>query len=50
MELIGKCKNCLGCNKLENEKFNGIYRCENTTTKQVEIEQIRKELLKHEVC
>ena len=24
-----KCKTCLGCNRLENESFAGIYRCEN---------------------
>ena len=28
-ELIGKCKNCLGCNLLELENFKGKYRCEN---------------------
>lgn len=24
-----KCKTCLGCNRLEEESFAGIYRCEN---------------------
>lgn len=28
-ELIGKCKTCLGCNRLENIDFKGVYRCEN---------------------
>lgn len=28
-ELFGKCKNCLGCNLLEQEDFNGKYRCDN---------------------
>lgn len=28
-ELIGKCKNCIGCNLLELENFKGKYRCEN---------------------
>lgn len=23
------CKKCLGCNKLELEEFEGIYRCNN---------------------
>lgn len=32
MELIGKCKDCLGCNKLENPNFKGTYRCEYATT------------------
>lgn len=27
-ELIGKCKKCLGCNRLENLEFAGVYRCE----------------------
>lgn len=28
-ELKGKCKTCLGCNRLEDENFTGIWRCEN---------------------
>lgn len=24
-----KCYTCLGCNRLELESFNGVYRCEN---------------------
>lgn len=28
-ELKGKCKECLGCNRLESEAFTGIWRCEN---------------------
>ena len=28
-ELKGKCKICLGCNKLENETFKEIEQCEN---------------------
>ena len=24
-----KCHTCLGCNKLELEDFNGVYRCNN---------------------
>lgn len=28
-EIIGKCKNCIGCNLLELENFKGKYRCEN---------------------
>lgn len=24
-----KCYTCLGCNRLELEDFNGIYRCNN---------------------
>lgn len=27
-ELKGKCKNCLGCQRLEDENFKGIERCE----------------------
>ena len=24
-----KCKGCLGCNRLEDENFKGVYRCPN---------------------
>lgn len=24
-----KCYSCLGCNRLEQEEFKGVYRCEN---------------------
>lgn len=27
-ELHGKCPTCLGCNRLEQEDFKGIWRCE----------------------
>ena len=40
-ELIGKCKNCLGCNRLENLEFAGVYRCE-YATKEEEDEQSNK--------
>ena len=26
-KLIGVCKDCLGCQRLENEKFVGVYKC-----------------------
>lgn len=26
-ELRGKCKTCLGCNKLEEKTFRGVYEC-----------------------
>lgn len=28
-DLKGKCKTCFGCNKLEDENFEGIKKCEN---------------------
>ena len=28
-ELKGICKYCLGCNKLEQKKFEGVWKCEN---------------------
>lgn len=43
-ELIGLCKKCLGCNKIENPSFKGIYRCDYATEKQISIEEIQKEL------
>ena len=42
----GLCKNCLGCNKLEDTDFEGVYRCEYATDKQIDIEDLRKELKK----
>lgn len=27
-ELQGVCKKCLGCQRLEDENFKGIWRCE----------------------
>lgn len=48
-ELIGKCKNCLGCNKLEDKTFKGTYRCNYATSEQITIEQIREELKKSEI-
>lgn len=23
------CRTCIGCNRLEQENFNGVYRCNN---------------------
>lgn len=48
MELIGLCKICLGCNRLENPNFRGTYRCSYATEKQVSIEELEKELKKSE--
>lgn len=28
-EITGKCKSCLGCNRLEIEEFKGIEECSN---------------------
>lgn len=30
-ELTKKCKNCLGCERLADPEFKGVYRCENAT-------------------
>lgn len=27
--IIGVCRYCLGCNRLEDNSFNGTYNCEN---------------------
>lgn len=29
MNLFGNCATCLGCNKLLNKDFKGMYRCPN---------------------
>jgi hypothetical protein len=26
-KLIGVCKDCLGCQRLENPNFTGVYKC-----------------------
>ena len=44
-ELIGVCKECLGCNKLKNPLFTGVKECEYATT-EYKSEQIQiKELV-----
>lgn len=42
-ELKELCKNCLGCNKLENPEFEGTEECENYTLEQVIQEQMKME-------
>lgn len=42
-ELKGLCKNCLGCNRLENPDFEGVFRCEYATDKQLNIDELKKE-------
>lgn len=39
-ELTGVCKECLGCNKLENPLFTGVKECEYSTT-EYKSEQMR---------
>lgn len=29
MQLVVICKTCLGCNRLLNQEFRGVYRCPN---------------------
>jgi len=33
-KLEGKCKDCIGCNRLELEDFKGIWRCKNYIEKE----------------
>lgn len=33
-QLEGKCVKCLGCNRLLNENFKGVWRCENHIEKE----------------
>ena len=47
-ELIGLCKNCLGCNRLEDMNFKGTYRCEYVTKEQLTVEKLREETKKDE--
>ena len=43
-ELKGICKNCLGCNRLDDPNFEGVYRCKYATERQIDIEDLRREL------
>lgn len=38
-ELKGICENCLGCNRLELENFEGLKEYEFFTSEQIEIEK-----------
>lgn len=34
-----KCYKCFGCNRLEDENFKGVYRCEYATLEQIRINE-----------
>lgn len=34
-ELIGLCKNCIGCNRIEDLNFEGTYKCKYATIEQI---------------
>lgn len=40
------CKYCLGCNKLEDENFNGVMRCKNFIAGQADWFEKWKEQMK----
>lgn len=40
-QLKGLCKNCLGCQRLENEKFDGVFECEYNFIAQIEISDLK---------
>lgn len=41
-ELKGVCKDCLGCNKLEDPNFVGVYQCKYATKEQISIDKYIK--------
>lgn len=41
-ELKGVCKDCLGCNKLEDPNFVGVYQCKYATKEQLTIDKYIK--------
>lgn len=45
-KLKGICKDCLGCIRLEDPNFEGVYRCKYATEKQIDIQDFVKELKK----
>lgn len=49
-KLKGICSWCMGCNKLEDMNFAGVYRCKNFIAAQISWEEeYRKGLRKNEV-
>ena len=42
----GLCECCLGCNKLENKNFSGVYRCKDFVPAQLNWEQVYSEKLR----
>ena len=45
-KLNGVCPYCMGCNKLRNTNFDGVYRCVNFMPNQVNWEEIYRNELK----
>ena len=43
-ELTNLCKNCMGCNKLENPNFTGVDKCKYCTLEQITLEQVKLDL------
>ena len=41
------CKYCLGCNKLEDENFNGVMRCKHFIQGQADWQEKWKEQMKN---
>ena len=39
MKLVGICNTCLGCNRLLDKEFKGIYRCPNYMKGRIENEK-----------
>ena len=47
-QLTGKCRLCGGCARLEDINFKGVYRCKYATERQIDIEDLRRELKKND--
>lgn len=41
-KITEKCKKCIGCNRLEMDRFKGIWRCENYIKKEKKSEKKSK--------
>lgn len=41
-ELKGLCKDCLGCNRLEDPNFVGVYQCKYATKEQITVDKYAK--------
>lgn len=43
-EVEGICKECMRCNKLEDENFTGVQKCSYCTLEQIILEQVKIDL------
>lgn len=45
-DMLGICKYCVGCLRLEDENFRSVYRCKDFEANQINYEELLREELK----